>query len=279
MSDVLTKICDDKRAHIAAKKAETPISALESAAQDAPPVRGFARALRERQAQRRYGLIAEIKKASPSKGLIRADFDPPSLAKAYAEGGATCLSVLTDIPYFQGEDAFLPAARNACTLPVLRKDFMLDCYQVTEARALGADCILLIMAALSDEEARELEQVAFDLGMDVLVEVHDGDELDRALAHLKSELIGINNRNLKTLEVDIQTTVDLATRVPDDRLLIAESGLYSPTDLARMAKAGATTYLIGESLMRQADVASAVLDLGLNSPADAALFPPPIPAA
>ncbi len=256
MSDVLDRINADKRALVAARKAARPLAAVEEAARAASPTRGFIAALRRTVASGRYGLIAEIKKASPSKGLIRADFDPPALAQAYSTGGATCLSVLTDEPYFQGKDEYLVAARAAVDLPVLRKDFMVDPYQIVEARALGADAILIIMASLSDAQAAEIEDAAIAQGLDVLVEVHNRDELDRALA-LKTPLLGVNNRNLKTLAVDIATTEELAAHVPTDRMLVAESGLYSPADLARMAAVGARCFLVGESLMRQADVTAA----------------------
>jgi indole-3-glycerol phosphate synthase len=260
MSDVLTRICDGKRVEIAGNKAERPTTEVERAAKAAAKPRGFHAALERAVKAGRYGLIAEIKKASPSAGLIRPDFDPPNLARAYAEGGATCLSVLTDGPNFQGEPAHLMAARAACDLPVLRKDFMLDPYQVIEARAMGADCILVIMAALSDDDAAELEGLALDWGMDVLVEVHNREELERALL-LKTPLIGINNRNLKTLKTDIATTEALAALVPKDRRLVSESGLASPADLARMTRAGVSCFLIGEALMRQKDVAAATAAL------------------
>jgi indole-3-glycerol phosphate synthase len=256
MSDILARICADKRDHIEALKAQTPLDDMKARAGDAPPVRGFIAALSARVAAGGQGLIAELKKASPSKGLIRDPFAPASLARAYQSGGATCLSVLTDAPYFQGKNDYLTAARMATNLPVLRKDFMLDPYQVYEARAIGADCILLIMAALDDGEAAAMEAMADDLGLDVLIEVHNEDELHRALK-LRSPLIGVNNRNLKTLEVDLATTQTLAAMVPDDRITVSESGLGSPADLARCAAAGVRCFLIGESLMRQDDVAAA----------------------
>lgn len=256
MSDVLAEICKVKRGHVRKQMAESPFSELEQRIAAAEPPRGFINALQSAVADSGYGLIAEIKKASPSKGVIREEFNPITLAKAYQRGGATCLSVLTDEPYFQGADIYLAGARNAVDLPVLRKDFMIDPYQIVESRALGADCILLIMAALSDDQARELEDEAMDLDMDVLVEVHDNNELDRALK-LRSSLIGVNNRNLKTLEVDIATSESMLARFPEDRIAVSESGLYTPEDLNRMSNAGAHCFLIGESLMRQDDVEAA----------------------
>jgi indole-3-glycerol phosphate synthase len=260
MSDVLAKICADKLEHIAVCRARAPLVDVEERAKNASAPRGFARALSTKVDKGEYGLIAEIKKASPSKGLIREDFDPPALALAYQAGGAACLSVLTDTPYFQGTDEFLVDARAAVDLPVLRKDFMLDAYQVVEARALGADCILLIMAALEDTQAQELEAQAMQWGMDVLIEIHNAPELERALK-LESPLLGVNNRNLKTLDVDIATTEELAADIPEDRHLVCESGLYTPEDLARMGKVGAKRFLIGESLMRQNDVETATRNL------------------
>ena len=256
MSDVLDRICTEKRAHISSTKEMRPEGALLRELAGAPPVRPFAAALEQRLAEGRYGLIAEIKKASPSAGLIRPDFDPAALARAYEAGGATCLSVLTDTPFFQGSDAHLRAARAAAALPVLRKDFILDPYQIAESRSIGADCVLLIMAALSNAAARELAAAASELGLDVLAEVHDEAELERALL-LGVRLAGINNRNLKTLAVDLATTERLACRVPADRIVVAESGIRGPSDLDRLAQAGARCFLVGETLMREADVTAA----------------------
>ncbi len=260
MSDVLERICAAKRLDVEARRNVAPMADLERRLEQASPVRGFRRALEATVERGDLALIAEIKKASPSRGLIRADFAPANLARAYAAGGATCLSVLTDKPSFQGDDAFLAQAREAVELPALRKDFMLEPYQIVESRLLGADCILLIMAALEDRMANELCRLARELDMDVLAEVHDRAELDRALA-LDSDLVGINNRNLKTLEVDIGTTEALAPLVPADRLLVAESGLHSHEDLVRMAAVGAKAFLVGESLMRETDVTLATCRL------------------
>lgn len=260
MADILAEIVETKRRHVAASKAARPLADVEAAARAATPVRGFAAALAAKEAAGAFPVIAEIKKASPSAGLIRPDFDPAALAQAYAAGGAACLSVLTDAPYFQGDDSYIAMARDASGLPALRKDFMVDPYQVVEARALGADCILIILAATDDALARDLEATAFDQGMDVLIETHDAAEFQRAL-QLKSALIGINNRNLKTMAVDLATTATLAGRAPAGRRIVSESGIKSNDDVRALWADGARGFLVGERLMREADVQAAVARL------------------
>jgi indole-3-glycerol phosphate synthase len=265
MTDILAEIVARKQADLAVWRREFPIDELDRAARETTPARGFAAALRRARADGRFGLIAEIKKASPSHGLIRPAFDPSALARAYRSAGASCLSILTDEPYFSGTPDHLRTGREAVDLPVLRKDFMVDPWQVVESRAMAADCILLIMAALSDGQAIELEAAAQAFGLDVLVEVHDAAELARSL-RLETPLIGIKNRNLQTLKTDIATTLELSRMVPADRIVVSESGLQSHADLARMAEAGVTSFLVGESLLRHDDVTAATRAL-LGTPA------------
>lgn len=256
MSTVLEKICADKRQHVDAKKVQTPLNDLKSMVQDSDLTRGFIKALKDKSKDG-YALITEVKKASPSKGIIRTDFNPIEVAKTYQTHGAACLSVLTDEPYFQGHDDYFKAIRAHVSLPMLRKDFMIDMYQIYESRVMGADCILIIMACLTDEMAADMFALSTDLGMDVLFEVHDEEELKRALA-LNPKMLGVNNRNLKTLDVSLQTGLGLANEIPDHILKVAESGISQPDEMKRFAEAGYNAFLIGESLMKQNDIGAAL---------------------
>ena len=260
MSTILDTILRRKHEEVAARREQVSLFELKTRAASAPPLRGFADAVAAKIAAGQAAVIAEVKKASPSKGVIRADFDPAAIARSYEAGGAACLSVLTDVDFFQGSDAYLQQARAACTLPVLRKDFIVDAYQLYEARALGADCVLLIAAALDDAQLSEFAFIAAELGMDVLLEVHDLDELERALP-VPAPLLGINNRNLKTFEVSLQTTLELQAMVPADRVLVTESGILAPADVALMRDAGVHAFLVGEAFMRQPDPGAALRGL------------------
>jgi indole-3-glycerol phosphate synthase len=268
MTNILAEICDKKREHIARCKMQKSEHVLRDRIAATAPPRGFVEALQQRVESGDIGLIAEIKKASPSRGIIRAEFDPPQLAHDYEKGGAACLSVLTDEPYFHGHNEYLTMARAACTLPVLRKDFMLDTYQVTEARAIGADCILLIMAALANKQAQELEDAARHLHMDVLIEVHDETELERALKHLRSPLIGVNNRDLKTLQIDLNTSIRLKKMIPDSHLMVCESGISKHEDILAMRAHDIHCFLVGETLMLQRNIAEATQELLYGTPTD-----------
>jgi len=259
MGTVLDKICADKRLHVDAKMDQTPLNELKASLQNSDTTHGFISKLQDKS-KSGYALITEVKKASPSKGIIREDFDPVQIAQTYEQNGAACLSVLTDVPYFQGHDDYFKAIRENVSLPMLRKDFMIDLYQIYESRAMGADCILLIMACLTDQLAADMYALSTDLGMDVLVEVHDELELERALA-LNPKMVGVNNRNLKTLDVSLQTGLDLATQIPDSIFSVAESGISQPAEMKRFADAGYQAFLIGESLMKQDDIGQALKSL------------------
>lgn len=262
--NVLTRICDDKKAHVKTMEAQTPLAGLERKIKNCEPPRGFIARLSSFMAEDKVPLITEVKKASPSKGVIRADFNPVDIAKIYEDNGAACLSVLTDEPYFQGKDEYFVSIRESVTLPMLRKDFMIDPYQIFESRALGADCILLIMAAIDDSLYKELYDLSSQLEMDVLVEVHDDEELERAL-DINPKMVGVNNRNLKTLDVDLQTGIALAQNMPNGILKIGESGIHSHADLMRLKDAGFHGFLIGESLMKQDDIGAAVQKILTNT--------------